>query len=54
MTKMINILVKVSTHVTLNSVKGVVREFDLLHTDEAEILIELSDQGVIHVRRIKV
>ncbi len=43
-----------SPHVTLNTVKGVVREFDLLHTEEAEILRELSDQGVIHVRRIKV
>ena len=54
MNKMINIAVKVSPHGSLNTVKGVIREFQLLHKEEAEILSELSDQGVTFVRRIKV
>ncbi len=46
-TNMVNIPVKVTPHVSLNTVKGVIREFDLLYTEEAEILSDLSDQGVV-------
>ena len=50
----LNIPVKVTPHKTLNSVKGVIREYDLLHCDEKEIFEELSEQGVTCVKRIAV
>ena len=46
--------VLVEPHRTLNSVKGVIRERELLNTDEQEMLIELKSQGVTEVRQIKV
>ena len=47
------IKVKVSPHNSLNSKKGVVRSPDLKDMSEEDILRELEDQGVTHVKRIK-
>ena len=46
--------VQVSLHASLNTCKGVVRCPDLKGVSEEEILEEMREQGVIHVRRIKV
>ena len=44
--------VKASPHRTLNHIKGVIKSHDLLQTSEEELLQELSNQGVIAVKRI--
>ncbi|GFU38156.1 uncharacterized protein TNCV_4328511 [Trichonephila clavipes] len=44
----------VTPHRTLNSCRGVISESDLLCASETEILESLSDQGVTHVRRMKI
>ena len=49
-----NLKVQVSLHASLNTCKGVVRCPDLKGVSEEEILEEMREQGVIHVRRIKV
>lgn len=49
---MANVPVSVSPHSSLNSSKGVISETDLIGVDEAEILSELSNQGVTAVYRI--
>ena len=49
-----NLKVQVSLHASLNTCKGVVRCPDLRGVSEEEILEEMREQGVIHVRRIKV
>ena len=49
-----NLKVQVSLHGSLNTCKGVVRCPDLKGVSEEEILEELREQGVIHVRRINV
>ena len=46
--------VQMSLHASLNTCKGVVRCPDLKGVSEEEILEEMREQGVIHVRRIKV
>ena len=49
-----NLKMQVSLHASLNTCKGVVRCPDLKGVSEEEILEEMREQGVIHVRRIKV
>ena len=49
-----NLKVQVSLHASLNTCKGLVRCPDLKGVSEEEILEEMREQGVIHVRRIKV
>ena len=49
-----NLKVQVSLHASLNTCKGAVRCPDLKGVSEEEILEEMRQQGVIHVRRIKV
>ena len=49
-----NLKVQVSLHASLNTCEGVVRCPDLKEVSEEEILEEMREQGVIHVRRIKV
>ena len=49
-----NLKVQVSLHASLNTCKGVVRCPDLKGVSEEEILEKMREQGVIHVRRIKV
>ena len=46
-----NLNVQVSLHASLNTCKGVVRCPDLKGVSEEEILEEMREQGVIHVRR---
>ncbi|GBN10210.1 hypothetical protein AVEN_200669-1 [Araneus ventricosus] len=47
-----NIPITVEPHRSLNSCRGVISEIQLQNTPENEILEGLSDQNVIHVRRI--
>ena len=49
-----NLKVQVSLHASLNTCKCVVRFPDLKGVSEEEILEEMKEQVVIHVRRIKV
>ena len=49
-----NLKKQVSLHASLNTCKGVVRCPDLKGVSEEELLEEMREQGVIHVRRIKV
>ncbi|XP_067126784.1 uncharacterized protein [Centruroides vittatus] len=46
--------ISVTPHVSLNSSRGVISEFDLMSEDESDIQIGLSDQGVTSVRRISI
>lgn len=48
----LDLAVTVSPHRSLNSCKGIVRSYDLAHTEEAESVSELSSQGVTAVRPI--
>ena len=52
-TRMVEVPVQVSPHKTLNSVKGIIRSYEIRNTEEEEILQELQSQGVTGVRRIK-
>ena len=52
--KIMNTPVKVSSHPTLNSSKGVIRCGDLKGVSEAVIRSELESQGVIDVHRVKI
>lgn len=49
-----NIPVSVSPHTTLNFSRGVISEFDLLHTSEEEIVENLKGQNVCAARRITI
>ena len=49
-----NISINVTPHTTLNSSKGVVRSNDLEGVSEEEICENLSSEGVLSVKRIKV
>jgi hypothetical protein len=53
LTELCTVPVKVSAHRTLNSSKGVIRSFDLARMNPAELVAELSDQGVISALNIK-
>ncbi|XP_067121797.1 uncharacterized protein [Centruroides vittatus] len=46
--------ISVTPHVSLNSSRGVISEFDLMSEEESDIQIGLSDQGVTSVRRISI
>ncbi|GBN65751.1 hypothetical protein AVEN_24890-1 [Araneus ventricosus] len=50
----VNNIVTVSPHATLNSSKGVITCGELLNVPTEEILKELQGQGVCHVRRISI
>ncbi|CAN8000384.1 unnamed protein product, partial [Ixodes hexagonus] len=47
-----DLLVSVTPHRTLNTIRGVISEEDLLETTDDEIVEGLSDQGVVAARRI--
>jgi len=49
-----NIPITIKEHATLNSSRGVISESDLLNCSEDEIKTELTDQGVISVKRITI
>ena len=49
-----NIQISVTEHATLNSSRGVISEADLLNCSEDEIRSELTEQGVINVKRITI
>lgn len=49
-----NVPMKTLYHPSLNSSKGVIRTRELQDMDEAEIQMELMQQGVIHVKRITI
>ncbi len=51
---MANCPIKVQPHRSMNIKKGVIRCYELKHTDEAEILDNLSSQGVTEVRKITI
>lgn len=53
MTHIHDIPIKITTHGTLNSKKGVIRCADLKDMTEDDLLTELQEQGVIEVKRIK-
>ena len=53
-TNLANIPVSVSAHKSLNSVKGVIRDYEVIISEEEEMLRELSAQGVTEVRKIRV
>ena len=49
-----HIEIKVTAHSTLNASRGVISEIDLINCTEEEIKSELSDQGVVNVKRITI
>lgn len=49
-----SIEISVTPHKALNSSRGVISETDLQHVSEKEILENLSEQGVIDVKRISI
>lgn len=49
-----NIAVNITKHRTLNHSQGVISEIDLLHVPESELTTELSSQGVVAAKRIKI
>ncbi|XP_055951582.1 uncharacterized protein LOC129987649 [Argiope bruennichi] len=51
---LLDIPISITPHKSLNSVRGVISEPDLLNTSDSDILESFSDQGVIHVLRITV
>ncbi|GFY19399.1 uncharacterized protein TNCV_4127861 [Trichonephila clavipes] len=50
----LDFLLTVTPHKSLNSCRGVISEPDLLSSSESKVLEELSDQGVTQVRRITI
>ena len=49
---MANIPITVTTHRTLNNCRGVISKSDLQYVSEEELLENLKNQKVIHVKRI--
>lgn len=47
-----NIPIKVETHKTLNTCRGVITSYDLLYVSEEEITKEMASQGVTSCRRL--
>lgn len=49
-----NIEIKVTPHATLNTSRGVISEIDLVNCTEEERKTELSEQGILNVKRITI
>ena len=52
--KLVDRPIKVNTHPTLNSSRGVIRCGDVAGKAETDIRDELSDQGVATVKRVRI